>query len=213
VTIAGSRWESLGGEILLELPEFDDPPGDPIALLRKWIEGARDRVREPMALALATVDRDYDPSCRVVLAKEVDERGLVFTTHHGSRKGRDIDAVGRAAGTLYWRETLQQVNVAGPVERLTDDRSDQLFQERPVAAQATTTVSRQGQPLPDPRALRERAEGLATRGEPLLRPEGWGGYRLVPDRIEFWHGSTDRLHRRLCYARDGDSWSHRRLQP
>jgi len=196
VTKAGSRWETLGGEILLELPEFDDPPADPLALMRAWIDGASRHVREPMALALATVDADCNPSCRVVLAKEVDERGLVFTTHHGSRKGRDIAAVGRAAGTLYWRETLQQINIAGPVERLRDEVSDELFRERPLAAQATTTVSHQGEPLDDLDVLRARAQKLTEPGEAPSRPEGWGGYRLAPDRIEFWHGSTDRLHRR-----------------
>lgn len=211
---ASSRWDTLGGEIALDLPEFDEPPDDPIALLRQWIEVASRRdIRELMALVLATVDRALNPSSRVVLVKELDDRGLVFTTHHNSRKGRDIAAVGRAAGTLYWRETLQQVNLAGPVERLGGDASDSLFAERPVAAQATAAVSHQGERLEDPAALREKAEALAARGAPVERPPGWGGYRLVPDRIEFWHGSTDRLHRRLYYAREGGAWSHHRLQP
>lgn len=194
---------------------FDDPPADPLALLREWVDEARRReIREPLALVLATVDRDGNPSTRTVLVKDVDARGLVFGTHHESRKARDMDAAGRAAGTLFWRETLQQVNVAGPVERVDDARSDELFHERSPAARATTAVSRQGQPLEDMGELRRRAAELLAGDAEVERPAGWGGYRLVPDRIEFWVGSDDRLHERLAYARDGaGGWSHRRLQP
>jgi dihydrophenazinedicarboxylate synthase len=137
----------------------------------------------------------------------------VFSTHHGSRKGRDIEAISRAAGTLYWRETLQQVNVAGPVERMSEEESDRLFAARPIAAQATTSVSRQGQPLTDLAELRRKAQALLAGNEQLQRPSGWGGYRLIPDQIEFWHGSTDRLHRRLSYSRQAADWSRRLLQP
>jgi pyridoxamine-phosphate oxidase len=210
----GARREALAGQVRVELPEFDNPPADPVRLLQEWVEQAhRHEVSEPMALALATTDRDCNPSSRIVLAKEVDGRGIVFTTHHGSRKGRDMEAVGRAAGTLYWRETIQQVNVAGTVERLSHDESDALFAERPLAAQATTAVSRQGERLDDLATLRERARAVTDGAATVPRPEGWGGYRLVPDRIEFWHGSTDRLHRRLSYALDDGSWEVRRLQP
>jgi pyridoxine/pyridoxamine 5'-phosphate oxidase len=121
--------------------------------------------------------------------------------------------VPHAAGTLYWRETLQQVNIAGPVERLSEAESDALFHDRPPEAQRTTAVSQQSEPLTDERALRDAAGALAASGDPVPRPHDWGGYVIVPDRIEFWHGSPDRLHRRLSYTRDGDGWSPLRLQP
>jgi dihydrophenazinedicarboxylate synthase len=205
--------KTLSGDVSAELPEFDRPPANPIALLRAWIDGAGTHgVREPLALALATVGVDGVPSTRIVLLKSLDETGLVFTSHFGSHKGRDIAANPQAAATLYWRETVQQINVAGRVERLSDAESDVLFAERPRAAQATTAVSEQSARLADESELRARAAALTEGGE-IARPQGWGGYRLVIEQIEFWHGSPDRLHRRLQYHREGGDWTAMRLQP
>lgn len=206
--------ETLGGDATLVLPELERPPADPIALLEAWIAGAVDRgVREPLALTLATVGEDGRPSSRIVLLKAVDARGLVFTSHYGGRKGRELAATPFAAATIYWRETLQQVNVAGPVRRLEAAESDALFAERPRSAQATTAASTQSAPLVDPTALRERAAALVRGDAAIPRPDDWGGYRLEPDQIEFWHGSPDRLHRRLAYDRRDGAWAATRLQP
>jgi pyridoxine/pyridoxamine 5'-phosphate oxidase len=114
---------------------------------------------------------------------------------------------------LYWRETLQQIVFEGPVEKLTEADSDALFAERPPAARAATAASRQGQALDDPEHLRARAADLGSDEGAVRRPEDWSGYRLDPDVIEFWHGSTDRLHRRLLYVKQGAAWTHQRLQP
>jgi dihydrophenazinedicarboxylate synthase len=205
--------DTLSGDIALELPEFEDPPADPLALLGVWIDSAQGVVREPLALVLATTDADLNPSSRVVLIKACNEHGIVFTTHDGSRKARNIAETRRAAGTLHWRETVQQVNLAGAVERLPDAASDALFADRPLAAQATTAVSQQGRPSADPAALRCAAEELVARGAPVPRPQGWAGYRLIPDHVEFWLGSKDRLHQRLAYVRSGGHWTSARLQP
>ncbi|MBA8826015.1 pyridoxamine 5'-phosphate oxidase [Saccharopolyspora lacisalsi] len=206
--------ETLGGDTALELAEFDSPPGDPVELLRGWLTGAVENgVREPGAMVLATTDPRGRPSTRVVLVKEIDDRGVVFGTDHGSRKGRELAAVAWAAGTLYWRETLQQISVAGPVEWLSDHESDALFAERSVPAQAAAIAARQSQPLRDRTELRGEAERLAAGDSPLPRPADWGGIRLVPERVEFWHGSTDRLHRRLHYEWIEGAWTSRRLQP
>ncbi|HEU5104684.1 MAG TPA: pyridoxal 5'-phosphate synthase [Solirubrobacterales bacterium] len=204
--------ETLSGDPTLELPEFDQPPAEPLPLLERWLRLADERgVREPRALALATADVSGRPSSRILLLKQVTP-ALVFAGSYESRKGRELEANPRAAGTLYWRETLQQVTVEGPVRRLSEDESDTIFGERPPDAQATTVASSQGKPLEDPDALRHEADSLGD-DEPLRRPARWGGWRLDPDLVEFWHGSPDRLHRRLLYIKGESGWEHTRLQP
>jgi len=204
--------ETLSGDPTLELPEFDDPPADPLPLLERWLRLADERgVREPRALALATAAAEGRPSSRILLLKQVTP-ALVFAGSYESRKGRELAANPRAAGTLYWRETLQQVTVEGPVRKLSEAESDAIFGERPPDAQATTAASEQGKPLEDAEALRARASSLSG-GEPLHRPTRWGGWRLDPDLVEFWHGSPDRLHRRLLYIRGESGWRNQRLQP
>jgi pyridoxamine 5'-phosphate oxidase len=205
--------ETLSGDPTLELPELDSPPDDPLPLLERWLAAAEERgVREPRAMALATADAEGRPSSRILLLKQVTP-ALVFAGSYESRKGRELAANPRAAGTLYWRETLQQVTVEGPVRKLSEEESDEIFGERPADAQATTVASRQGEPLENPAELRSAADELSSQDEPLQRPPRWGGYRLDPDLVEFWHGSPDRLHRRLLYVKQGERWEHRRLQP
>jgi pyridoxamine-phosphate oxidase len=205
--------ETLSGDPTLALPEFEAPPEEPLPLLGRWLAAADERgVREPRALALATADAEGRPSSRIVLLKQASP-AIVFAFSANSRKGRELAANPRAAGTLYWRETLQQVVFEGPVEQLSAEESDRIFAERPSAGQATAVASNQGEALNDPSALRREAAALARGGDTLRRPEDWGGYRLDPDLVEFWHGSPDRLHRRLLYVKGNDSWRHQRLQP
>jgi pyridoxamine-phosphate oxidase len=205
--------ETLSGDPTLVLPEFEAPPEDPLPLLDRWLRIADEKgVREPRALALATADAEGRPSSRIVLLKQLSP-AVVFAGSYESRKGRDLAVNPRAAGTLYWRETLQQITVEGPVRKLSEAESDALFEERPPAGQATTVASNQGESLTDPAELREAAGSLTHRAEPLHRPSRWGGYRLDPDLIEFWHGSPDRLHRRLLYVKTDSGWKHQRLQP
>jgi len=108
---------------------------------------------------------------------------------------------------------MQQIIIEGPVRRLAEAESDAIFGERPADARATTVASLQGTPLDDPGGLRRRADALHSSGELLRRPPAWGGFRLDPDLIEFWHGSPDRLHRRLLYVKQEGRWTHQRLQP
>ncbi|MFC4035369.1 phenazine biosynthesis FMN-dependent oxidase PhzG [Streptomyces polygonati] len=208
---------TLSGDTSLVLPEFDTPPADPIGLLRSWLDSAVERaVRESHAVVLATADAEGQPSTRVLLVKELDARGLVFTSFTGSRKGRDLAVRPSASMTFYWRETLQQITVAGPVETLSAADSDRLFAERPLAARATTAVSRQSRPLESEADLKDRAGALVAAGGPVDRPGEWSGYRLVPEVVEFWYGSPDRLHRRLRYELSADEpagWRWARLQP
>nr|WP_206322308.1 phenazine biosynthesis FMN-dependent oxidase PhzG [Streptomyces sp. HNM0575] len=205
----------MSGDASLVLPEFDAPPADPLVLLGEWLDGAARRgVREPYAAVLATADADGHPSTRVLLVKEFDGRGLIFAGSRGSRKGLELAARPRASMTFYWRETLQQLTLAGPVELLAAEDSDRIFAARPPAARAASATSLQSRPLEDEAALRERAVALLESPDEIRRPQDWTGCRLVPESIEFWHGSPDRLHRRLRYDRtDATEWTARRLQP
>jgi pyridoxamine-phosphate oxidase len=205
---------TLTGDTSLHLPEFDAPPADPLPLLREWFDGAVTRgVREPLAVSLATADAAGALSIRTVLVKEFDGERLVFTSFRGSRKGKDLTERPWAAVNFYWRETLQQISVTGRVEVVDDHVADALFAERPRAAQATTAVSRQSRPLRDELGLRGASRRLAEGADLIARPTEWTGYRLAPTSIEFWHGSTDRLHRRLRYDRVDDRWTVARLYP
>ncbi len=207
---------TLSGDESVDLREFDEPhPPDPLELLGVWLAQADARhVREPRALALATVDEQHRPASRIVLVKEVNASGILFTTHLSSRKSQHLAQNRFAAGTFYWRETLQQINIVGRAVPAPTDEADRLFRERPLDARAATAASRQSEVLEDERELQRRAADLARRQDALRRPPHWGAFRLVPDIIEFWHGRRTRLHRRLEYQRDkGTTWTARRLQP
>ena len=212
-----SEFESLSGKVDLPFPEYDEPPSDPLKLVRSWLSEAREiGVREPAALALATADSRGRASNRVVAITEVTDLGLVFTSHSRSQKGRELAATGWASGLLYWRETGQQIILSGPVVLLPDAESDALWSARAIPLHAMSTVTRQSEPLEnlaDVEALRARARGLELTGEPQPRPEFFVGYRLQPAVVEFWSASSDRLHRRLRYDRDAPGWRTSRLQP
>ncbi|WP_314250347.1 phenazine biosynthesis FMN-dependent oxidase PhzG [Streptomyces sp. DSM 40907] len=212
-----SGFESLSGKVDLPFPEYDEPPSEPLQLVRGWLSQARDiGVREPTALALATADSRGRASNRIVAITDVTDLGLVFSSHSCSQKGREIAATGWASGLLYWRETGQQIIVSGPIAPLSDAESDALWSARPIPLHAMSTVTEQSEPLADlehVEALRSRARGLELTGEPQPRPEFFVGYRLQPDVVEFWSASSDRLHRRLRYDRDALEWRTSRLQP
>lgn len=148
-----------------------------------------------------------------MLVRKIPDGAVHFSTHLGSHKGQHLAGTPFAAVTFYWRETLQQITVTGPVEMLSDELSTALFAERPLVAQATTAVSHQSQPPEHEHLGHQRAAELIDAGKPLPRPDGWAGYRLVPNRIEFWQGRASRLHRRLEDTRDGTTWISQRLQP
>jgi pyridoxamine 5'-phosphate oxidase len=209
-----SRYESLTGTVDGAFPEYDQPPGEPMELVQRWVAAATDAgVREPLALALATAGRDGRISTRIVSIVDVAAAGLVFTTHDSSRKGREIAESGWGSGLLYWRETAQQLSVSGPVVRLPDAEADRLWAARAAPLHPMSTASRQSDPLDDVAALRAAAERLAAAGEPLPRPARFAGYRLEPAAVEFWSAADDRLHRRLRYDRTPLGWQVARLQP
>ncbi len=177
-----------------------------------WLSTAeKNGVREPRALALATAGERGRTSSRIVVLSRITAAGLVFATHRDSRKGRELTVNPWASGVLYWRETSQQVTVAGPVRVLPDTESDAMWAARQPFTHAMTTASRQSRPLTDVAALRAKAHLLGT--EPLPRPDNYAGYLLEPSMIEFWANGRDRLHERLHYERLGSGWHTTRLQP
>ncbi len=211
---------SVTGNIELTLPEFENPPSDPMPLLIAWVDTAeRLGVLEPYNIALATADGSGDVTNRFVLAKLFTPIGMTFATNTSSAKGLQLSAHPRAAATIYWRETRQQLRLTGTIELLTATESDEIWADRPVQSQAAATASVQSEPLPDDAEYRSEAARLAEPGVPLPRPKDWNGYLLRPDSIEFWHGGADRMHRRLRYERahgselTASAWHHERLYP
>lgn len=213
-----SRFESLTATVEVDFPEYTRPPVEPMALLCGWLAAAACGVREPRALSLATADERGRPSNRIVAVTEVSDRGLVFTSHSTSQKGRELAANPWASGVLYWRETGQQVIVSGPVAKLSDAESGDLWYARPTPLHAMSTVSHQSDPIAGTEnadAMRAEAARLVALDAPLPRPQRFVGYLLLPETVEFWCAQPDRLHLRLRYDRTdtGTGWRTTRLQP
>ncbi|MDR6572250.1 pyridoxamine 5'-phosphate oxidase [Curtobacterium sp. 320] len=207
----------LSGDTSFAFPEYTDPPASPFDVARTWIDEARDGdVSEPMSMTLATAGSDGRVSARTVDVKRLDDRGLVFGTSTLSPTGRQLDDNPFAALQVYWRETMQQLRFEGRAVQLADAESDALFADRSPKSRAATAIADQSSVL-EPRTLQDLiddANALLDESEDdVPRPEGWAAWRLEPDRVEFWHGSRDRMHRRLQYVLADGAWSAARLQP
>lgn len=191
---------------------------DPIVEFQRTLERAEARVGDPWdptACVLSTADADGRPSGRMVLLKGVDARGFVFYTNYGSRKAEQLDENPWAALTFYWAPLDQQVRAEGPVERLPAEESDAYFATRSRGSRIGAWASKQSEPLPSRAHLLGRVAKMEARfaGRDIPRPDFWGGYRLRPQRMEFWWNQLHRLHDRLLYLRDGEGWSRERLYP
>jgi len=211
MSLADIRREYLG-EPLTEA----HADADPMRQFAKWFEQVRAVEPDPTAMALATASASGRPSVRTVLLKGVDERGFVFYTNYESRKGRDMEATGRASLLFFWRSLERQVRIDGTVERVSPAESDAYFETRPLESRWSVYASRQSAAI-ESREAREGAFDRAKRtyGEGAVpRPDWWGGYRVIPDEFEFWQGRESRLHDRLRYTRQPDgSWRRERLAP
>jgi pyridoxamine 5'-phosphate oxidase len=196
----------------------EDAAGDdPYPLLVRWFgDAVAAGITEPNAMALATVGSDRRPSVRVVLCKGLDERGLVFYTGYGSRKSRDLAVEPWCALALLWHDVGRQVRVEGRAERVPAAESDAYFALRPRESRLGAWASPQSQVVPGradlERRLAEVEQRFADRADPP-RPDSWGGWRVVPQTVEFWQGRQGRLHDRLRFTRDGDGWRRDRLGP
>ncbi len=206
----------LRREYALASLDRGDVGSDPMEQFRRWFDEAQNAgLLEPNAMTLATIGPTGRPSARIVLLKAADPRGFVFFTNYQSRKGSELDATGVAALVFLWKEIERQVCIEGRAERVSADESAAYFRMRPLASRVGAWASPQSSVIAD-RAWLERsfadAEARFVEGE-VPCPPYWGGYRVVPDVVEFWQGRQSRLHDRLRYRRDGERWIIERLAP
>jgi pyridoxamine 5'-phosphate oxidase len=201
------------------MTESELPPADPIqrfdALMAQANAIPRERLPEPTAFALATADANGRPSVRILLLKHVDDRGFVFYTNYESRKGRELLATHRAAMCFHWQLLEVQVRVEGAVETVSDAEADAYFASRARGSQIGAWASIQSRPMASPGDLDARVAEMEKRfaGGPVPRPPHWSGFRLVPDRIEFWKNMPSRLHVRHVYVREPSGWMMQQLYP
>jgi pyridoxamine 5'-phosphate oxidase len=211
-----TQYEHTDDNAQNSLREQDVDP-DPIRQFVRWFdEATASDVSEPNAMTLATATADGRPSARVVLLRGIDERGFAFFTNYQSRKGRELDANPRAALVFFWRELERQVRVEGRVERVSAGESDEYFHGRPVGSRIGAWASPQSEVIASRDVLEKRCRDFTSEfaDDAIPRPANWGGYRVVPDTIEFWLGRPSRLHDRLRYRRNNTgAWLIERLAP
>jgi pyridoxamine 5'-phosphate oxidase len=188
---------------------------DPITEFLNAKQRAEAHKVDTAPMTLATTDTHGQPSARVVLLRGVDRRGFAFFTNYDSRKGRELDANPKAALCIHWITLDEQIRVEGRVERLSDAESDAYFAGRPRGSQLGAWASDQSRILPSRETLEEKYREVERRfdGQVVERPPFWGGYRVIPERIEFWYGRPDRLHDRVVYIREDGGWTIERLYP
>lgn len=194
-----------------------DVLADPIAQFQKWFaEAVKAQVMEPNAMDLSTVTPDGKPSSRIVLIKQFDERGFTWYTNYHSDKGQQLEHNPNAALLFFWRELERQVRIEGTVVKTTAAESDEYFNVRPLQSRLSAIASQQSAPIDSRATLESHYEAVADAlgdAQPP-RPAHWGGYRLQPERIEFWQGRRSRFHDRIVFTRGADGqWSMQRLQP
>jgi pyridoxamine 5'-phosphate oxidase len=203
-----------------ELSEATVAP-HPMVEFAKWYDDAREAMGDDAdAMVVATADASGAPSARVVLLRGWDARGLCFYTNYESRKGDELRMNPRAAVVLHWPALHRQVRVTGAVERVSDGESDAYWANRPVPSRLSAWASQQSEPVASRQELEDAVAAATARfGDDVPRPEFWGGYRVVPDEVEFWLHRDDRLHDRVRYRRTGGAgesggdWVIDRLQP
>lgn len=200
------------------LKKFDETDADenPVDQFRVWFKEALDtQVNEPNAMSLATVKKDGTPSARIVLLKGVSEKGFTFFTNYDSHKGEQLHENPNVALVFCWLELQRQVRIEGTVSKLSDQENDEYFYSRPLGSQIGAIVSPQSRIIPGREILEVEFERISkeVQAADIKRPAGWGGYLVKPHLIEFWQGRSSRLHDRLEFKLNEDSWIRNRLAP
>jgi pyridoxamine 5'-phosphate oxidase len=188
---------------------------DPFLQFNKWFDLVLSaNVIEPNAMTIATANKEGIPSARVVLLKGFDKSGFIFFTNYGSRKGKELTDNPFASALFWWREFERQVRIEGKIEKVSRAESEKYFNLRPVKSRYGALASNQSEKVESREVLEKRFAELEKQfGENPPTPENWGGFRLIPNRFEFWQGRRDRLHDRICYEKFNNDWKIYRLQP
>ncbi len=189
---------------------------EPLVRINEWIEEAvKLEVPLPHAMNLSTVDDFGQPSSRMVLLKSISDEGMVFYTDYESHKGQMLHKNSKAALNFWWAKTDKQIRIEGVCIKTSDQESDEYFQSRPKGSQISATVSIQSKEIRDYENLVKEAKDLEKRssGSNLKRPSRWGGYKLIPNRIEFWKNEANRLHRRELFILESNKWRKTLLSP
>ena len=193
----------------LDLSKVDP---NPIVQFNLWfVEALKTSIREPNAMTIATVNSEGQPSCRIILLKELKPEGFIFYTNYDSTKGKHLAVNPKAALNFFWDLLERQVRVEGLVEKISAEDSDKYFYSRPEGSQLGAIASPQSQEVKDRAELESRLKDASERE--IKRPGHWGGYILKPEMIEFWQGRSNRMHDRIQYRLEAGEWSKRRLAP
>jgi pyridoxamine 5'-phosphate oxidase len=190
---------------------------NPIKLFEIWFNYAiENKVLEPNAMTLATADKNGKPSARIVLLKDYSEKGFVFFTNYKSTKGKQLEENPNAALVFWWGTLARQIRIEGTVKKISKADSDAYFNSRPRGNQIGAVISHQSQTIPNYPILETEFDNILEKykGKRIRRPNYWGGYRVIPNMIEFWQGRENRLHDRLRFTKtDSNKWSLERLSP
>ena len=210
-----TRLDELRKEYTRETLDESAVDRDPFVQFGKWMEEAiQAQALEPTAMTLSTLDARGRPSGRIVLLKGADPRGFVFFTNYESRKGRDLAAHPVAGLTFLWKELERQVRIEGRVEKVSEDESRAYYESRPLGSRIGAWASPQSARIENRAWLEKRWDDLGRQyGDKPPRPPHWGGYRVLPDHLEFWQGRASRLHDRICYDLQDGAWKISRLAP
>jgi len=211
-----SKLSAIRSEYIRGKLDSGEVDSDPFVQFRVWMEEAlKSKVEEPTAMVLATAGKDGQPSARVVLLKDFNNQGFSFFTNYHSRKGLELGENPKAALTFFWKEMERQVRIEGEVITVEPDISASYFASRPFESKLSAAISPQSKVIPDRLYLDKKKQSYRKKNhdQPITRPEHWGGYKLIPHRIEFWQGRENRLHDRLLYTYTGAIWEIKRLAP